>query len=720
MSEMQKAALAALSNGYVPLRLDPNSKAAVHNGWQTETPSEDGIRRQFARPSNIGIRCGDLHEDQTCLVAIDVDLDEPELIRCVERAIGQKVPVKRGRKGATYFIRIDRETKSSKISWHRDGKKQAAIDILARNSQTVVPPSIHPDTEMPYQWLSRATLENTDYRTLPVFGPALLDEIRGFCRKAEDPVYALNDMEWRGVGGGGNTHDICLIAVSSMVARKWTDEDIQDRIQRAKREACERAGMPYDWPKAFQVIQEWIDSSREKKFDTTSKHKTRIDEVPLEMLNRYVYVAEVDRMYDVVKGVMINFTVFNNIHARDFPKPWQTILVHPDLRIVDKLTYAPGKPGICKEKSFHSEAMLDCLNIYSFPTYKEATGDVSPFINLVREFCDNDENAYQHMMEFFAYAIQNPGERINHALVLQGEQGIGKDTIVNTIEKVIGRSNSSFVTLQHVESAFNDWLFGKQMIVFEEILAAGRRGIYNKLKPYITNPVNTINTKHIALQRIYNRAFYIFMTNYKHALSIDPGDRRVWVWYSSMLPRPKEYYKAYYEWLGQEDTPGAIYAWLMDFDCSKFSPTAAPPMTSAKQSLIEASSSEIEQYLRQAKEAVTWPMACDLISVPHLIGALRPFMRVSASMVTEALDNICGHGGGHIEARPRFGASRIRLRAIRNQTKWQSATGDQLRNAYLQPVPPQAGESEGSYQQYSGSDFGSEDEPRESRSGPSF
>jgi hypothetical protein len=145
---------------------------------------------------------------------------------------------------------------------------------------------------------------------------------------------------------------------------------------------------------------------------------------------------------------------------------------------------------------------------------------------------DGNDEAFNHVMSFFAHMVQHPGARINHALVLQGEQGIGKDSIIHAMQKMIGTQNVSSVTLAHVESQFNDWLFGKQLIVFQEMLATGRRNIYNKLKVHITDPINTINAKHIPLQRIPNRAVYVFLTNYKHALSIDPSDRRVWVWYS--------------------------------------------------------------------------------------------------------------------------------------------------------------------------------------------
>jgi hypothetical protein len=180
------------------------------------------------------VRLGDVQKDNTCLAAIDVDIEEPQLIRCVERAIGAMVPCKKGKKGATYILRLDREYKTHKLYWTRGNDKKAAIDVLCKGAQTVLPPSIHPDTKQPYQWIAGEPLETLDYRTLPVFAPTIIDEIRGFCKNEADPIFALNEMEWLGVGGGGNTHDTCVAAVASMVARKWTDQDIQKHRRKSR------------------------------------------------------------------------------------------------------------------------------------------------------------------------------------------------------------------------------------------------------------------------------------------------------------------------------------------------------------------------------------------------------------------------------------------------------------------------------------------------------
>lgn len=702
IEEMRIVALRLYHKGYVPLRIEPDSKAARQQGWQVETPTENSIERNFQRLSNLGVRCGDMRRDKTALMAIDVDIEDPGLIEAVERAIGQVVPTKRGKKGATYFVRTDYEQKTGKLKIVRGEHKKDAIDVLARGAQTVVPPSIHPDTKLPYQWIKGTPLEDTEFRTLPVFEFSLIDEIRGFCKNPDDLICALNQMEWAGVGGGGNTHDTCVSAIASMVGRKWSDPAIHDRIQRAKREACERAGMEYHWPDSQKVIQAWIDSSREKGHATQTKRdgKPDLDAVTNEMIARFVYVAGIDRMYDLEKGATYSMHVFNNIMWRQLPKAWTAVLSHPDFKIVDRLTYSPGEPLFCREQAADSVVIQDCLNLYTAPDIAPGEGNIDLFLEIVAHVFDHDAMAVSHVLQFFAYAVQNPGARINHALVIQGAQGIGKDTIIQTMEKIFGFHNCGQVTLANIESQFNDWLFGRQMITFQEILATGRRGVYNKLKPYITDPMMSINIKHLAPQRYPNRAIYIFLTNYTHALSIDHGDRRTWVWYSKAKPKTPEFYRKYYDWLANKQSIDALYSFFSKYDLGNFNPMAPPPITDAKTALMNSSASEVEQFLRESIEARTWPMGSDLTYIVHLQSALRGMMKVSLTMITEALDNIVP--GGDIPIRPRFGATRPSLRAIRNVDKWVAADADALRKEYRIPLPPMQGESDGSYQIFNG------------------
>ena len=263
MFDMRKYAASLLKLGYIPLPVSADTKACKLPGWQNLNPTTEDINRIFSRSPNVGIRLGDVQADGTCLIAIDIDLEEYSLVGCVERAIGSKALCKRGKKGFTYILRIDEQVATHKIYWRHDGQKKAAIDVLCKGAQTVIPPSIHPEIKRPYVWVGPA-LDEFEYSHLPIINRWVLDEIDGYCKKYDDRIYALNDMEWLGVGGGGSTHDVCIAAVASMVVRGWPDDAIHERVERAKREACERAGTGYDWRDSTKTIQQWIESARSK------------------------------------------------------------------------------------------------------------------------------------------------------------------------------------------------------------------------------------------------------------------------------------------------------------------------------------------------------------------------------------------------------------------------------------------------------------------------
>src|SRR5262249_32974601 len=72
---------------------------------------------------------------------------------------------KRGQNGDTGFYRDRTCSIRSRKFISSDG--EPLVELLARGNQTVVPPSIHPDTGEPYRYLGEATLENTRLEDLP-------------------------------------------------------------------------------------------------------------------------------------------------------------------------------------------------------------------------------------------------------------------------------------------------------------------------------------------------------------------------------------------------------------------------------------------------------------------------------------------------------------------------------------------------------------------------
>jgi P4 family phage/plasmid primase-like protien len=189
-----------------------------------------------------------------------LDIDDEELVTTIIAALPGLGPTKRGRKGITVFGLCSVEVGNKK--WKRGKGLKPAVELLAHGSQTVVPPSIHPEG-MEYVWVKESLLD-TNIETWPFFNDAVLDEISAVCHGTGKCFLDLNGMTWLGVGGGGDTHDTCVSATASLVNRGWADSDIKERIIRAKRDSVERAGDVYNWPEANQKIDEWIASAKAK------------------------------------------------------------------------------------------------------------------------------------------------------------------------------------------------------------------------------------------------------------------------------------------------------------------------------------------------------------------------------------------------------------------------------------------------------------------------
>jgi len=265
------------SKGLSPLPIKPGGKAPTVMGWSkysNEVP-DAGLIYEWGKgfpAAGIGLVMGTTLQNGK-IVAIDVDNDD--LVDKVTHAVGGLVSGKIGNKGVTIFVKAQESIKNRKLRKEAGGAPD--VEILSSGSQTVIPPSIHSKTGEPYRWVGRPLLEALD--ELQEFDSYIMDEISDIVNGKDEHFVQLNTMEWAGVDGGGNTHDVCVSAVAALVARGWDDEPIHRRIEYAKSRACERAGDVYDWPQSTDTIQEWIDSARAKGMEESgSKGKRKQNE----------------------------------------------------------------------------------------------------------------------------------------------------------------------------------------------------------------------------------------------------------------------------------------------------------------------------------------------------------------------------------------------------------------------------------------------------------
>jgi hypothetical protein len=268
----------------------------------------------------------------------------------------------------------------------------------------------------------------------------------------------------------------------------------------------------------------------------------------------------------------------------------------PDER-AQKVVTVTSKPGAdvitteINERGFEVSA----VNLWRPSTMKpnmQATNptDVEPWLDLVDKLFGKDTPEAKHFLDFCASVLRRPGQKIGHALVLVGGQGVGKDTVLKPIFEALGVHNLAAIGPEELFGQFNPFLL-KQVVYVQEMMTYGRRDLANKVKPYISGQTTrlTINEKGIRQYSVPNNQNWFITSNFDNAIALEDDDRRFWVHKSLIEEAPsREYFGRLYEWFSTGGV-AKVFGWLMQRDISNFDPMARPPMTAAKRAMLDAS-----------------------------------------------------------------------------------------------------------------------------------
>ena len=151
---------------------------------------------------------------------------------------------------------------------------------------------------------------------------------------------------------------------------------------------------------------------------------------------------------------------------------------------------------------------------------------VDRFLSHVR-FILSDEAEQRLLIDFMAHVVQNPGQKINWSLVLQGAQGVGKSYFGHVMMLVLGDMARN-VEPASLAGRFTSWAYGATLVIIEEIRVTGenRFEIIDRLKPFISNATIQIEEKGRDHRTVPNFTSYLMFTNHKDALPLGAGDRR--------------------------------------------------------------------------------------------------------------------------------------------------------------------------------------------------
>ena len=299
---------------------------------------------------------------------------------------------------------------------------------------------------------------------------------------------------------------------------------------------------------------------------------------------------------------------------------------------VEQMTWAPGEPMLVKDRLVSDGGWIGrpgwtVFNLYRPPTLVPHPGDVEPWLSLVNKLFPHQVD---HIVSWLAHRVQRPHQKINHALVLGGKPGIGKDTILEPVKQAIGPWNFADVSPKAVLGRFNGFVKSVILRVNEarDLGEFDRYAFFDHMKAVIAAPPDVIRVdeKHIHEYYVFNLTGVVITSNYKtDGIYLPADDRRHFVAWSTLTQYDfeEDYWRDLYRWYGNGGN-AAVADFLAGRDLSGFDPKAPPPKTQAFWEIANANRAPEDAELMDVLDDLGQPDVVTLDRVASQASALQP------------------------------------------------------------------------------------------------
>ncbi|KAA6387963.1 MAG: hypothetical protein EZS28_016509, partial [Streblomastix strix] len=235
--------------------------------------------------------------------------------------------------------------------------------------------------------------------------------------------------------------------------------------------------------------------------------------------------------------------------------------------------------------------------------------------NLTKEvIAANDNNIYEYILNWISFILQHLGIKTRVAIVIRRIQGTGKNTFTDVLcDLMAGYSAKNITDIEEINGNFNSVIENKSLIVLNELknFTEQRASNSNAQKSIITDDVQRINEKFVALRDSQNVSNLIFISNNYCPVKIDATDRRYLVCQTPDAHRHNfEHFNKIHQAINQAEFYDNLYTFFMKRDISKAN-LQIIPMTDAKKDTQKVSKSPVENFVVQYLKQLIQGMECN-------------------------------------------------------------------------------------------------------------
>ena len=206
----------------------------------------------------------------------------------------------------------------------------------------------------------------------------------------------------------------------------------------------------------------------------------------------------------------------------------------PNKRTYEDMDYVPYPPNELGTDKPHIFNTFSGMGFNYDEEYSEEEKDPILKEFLLNTICDGDEKGYEYLYNKIAHLIQEPNTNPLVATILSGQEGVGKDSLIYLIRKLIGKNNVCATNMMEdvipKRGAFNMRLKDKIVIEFNE--TSGKDGVdyMEQIKDFITREENPIRELYKSPYNQKNLIRLFILTNQLNPIQMKDGQRR-FIWF---------------------------------------------------------------------------------------------------------------------------------------------------------------------------------------------
>ena len=318
-------------------------------------------------------------------------------------------------------------------------------------------------------------------------------------------------------------------------------------------------------------------------------------------------------------------------------------------RVVAGSVWLPGEPPVLRDVTLAgSGRIMPCDDSLLFNRYRDPVHPATPEGASAERWLAHlkwlypEEAEREHFLDWAAHVLQHPEEKVNHGVVLAGEQGVGKDTLLEPLRLAVGH-NTRAITPDDLMDKNNPYVQSVLLVVDELRVTDtdwAAANMYKKIKPLLAAPPNVIDLKekYQPATAVANVCHVVFTTNEPEAFRVPETDRRLFIMTSPRrgLMVNEELGEDYFNdlWASLEDDGWlAVRDVLMARDLSQFNAKAPPPRSAGWHEVAnvtaESRRTATDDLLDQLAEEPLWEEAAlgDVLFAQDLLsyaGQLTP------------------------------------------------------------------------------------------------